>query len=617
MHAVTAQTSETSCGSDMARSKGLADELSRALSILEPGKALESFAERIAQLRSRLLKDRLQLAVLGQFKRGKSTFVNALLGAPILPTAVIPLTAVATFIEWGPEPAVRISFSDGRRDETYRSGESDSIRDFLSRFVAEEQNPQNRLKVGRVELAYPAPILKNGTTLIDTPGVGSTLEHNTKAAMDVLPECDAALFVVSADPPITEVEFAYLERVKARGMRLFFILNKLDYLDSTEQFAAIEFFRRVLSERLKVDRTVPIFGVSARIGLAAKQSNDRCELERSGIPALEKHLFEFLATEKFESLQSAIRRRALDILVEAHAETELRIRTLNMPIEDLAAKARSFERTLELIKERRVITSDLLAGDRRRLIAQLEERIQDLRQEAFTEFVSIVDKALLGSDPEAGERLAQQTLSTAIETHFETACRRMTTRFVKEVTEILALQQRRLDDLIDSVRTVAGELFNVSFGLQRERDSFELGEDPYWVTGKIDTTLLPNLGRIIDHVVPLTVRRSRLRRRIMKQVDDLIVHNAENLRWSILQGIEQTMRQAIGRLDERLDQAIGAIKAIIAEALARRQSQSIAVDTEISKLQQLASELVSVSNELESGHRTSPPAPPSIRPATA
>jgi len=617
MHAVTAQTSETSCGSDTAQSKGLADELNRALSILEPGEALDSFAERIARLRSRLLKNRLQLAVLGQFKRGKSTFVNALLGAPILPTAVVPLTAVATFIVWGPEPAVRISFSDGRGDESYRSDESESIRDILSRFVAEEQNPHNRLKVSRVELAYPAPILKNGTTLVDTPGVGSTLEHNTKAAMDVLPECDAALFVISADPPITEVEFVYLERVKAKGLRLFFILNKLDYLDSTEQIAAIEFFRRVLSERLKVDRTVPIFGISARNGLVAKQSNDRRELERSGISALEDHLLKFLATEKFESLQSAIRRKALDILAEAHAETELRIRTLSMPIEDLAAKATSFERTLDLVKERRVITSDLLAGDRRRLIAQLEERIQDLRQEAFTEFVSVVDKSLSGFDLAAGERLAQQTLSTAIETHFETACRRMTIVFVKEVTEILAMQQQRLDDLIDSVRIVAGELFKVSFGPQRERDSFELGGDPYWVTGKIDTTLLPNLGRIVDYVVPLAVRRSRLRRRMRKQVDDLVIRNAENLRWSILQGIEQTMRQAIGRLDERLDQAIGAIKTIIAEALARRQRQSIAVDAEISRLQHLAGELASVSSELESERRESPPAPASIRPATA
>jgi hypothetical protein len=608
MHVVTAQRNEKPSGSNVAHANGLADELNRALLILESGNAADSFAKRLAQLRSRLLKNRLQLAILGQFKRGKSTFVNALLGAPILPTAVVPLTAVATFIEWGPEPAVRISFNDGREDESYRSGDSEAIRDYLSRFVAEEQNPQNRLKVRRAEITYPAPILKNGTTLIDTPGVGSTLEHNSKAAMDLLPECDAALFVVSVDPPITEIELAYLKDVKARGVRLFFILNKLDYLETAEQNVVIEFFRRVLSDRLMIDRTVPIFGVSARNGLAAKQHNDHGELERSGIAAIEDHLFKFLATEKFDSLRSAIRRKAVDILAEAQAETELRIHALSMPIEDLAAKAQSFETALDSIKERRLITSDLLAGDRRRLIAQLEDRIRDLRHEASAEFASVVDKALAGSDLAAGERLAQQILATAIEAHFETARERMTATFVKEVTKILAMQQQRLDDLVDSVRAAAGELFKVTFGPQRERDLFELGNDPYWVTGKIDITLLPNLGRVIDHVVPLAVRRSRLRRRMMKQADDLVVRNAENLRWAILQGIEQTLRQANGRLDERLDQAISAIKAIIEEALARRQSQSIVVGTEISRLRRLAGELVSISSELRSGHSANPSA---------
>jgi hypothetical protein len=615
MHAVTTQRNEKPSGSNVAQADGLADELNRALLILESGDAAESFAKRLAQLRSRLLKNRLQLAVLGQFKRGKSTFVNALLGAPILPTAVVPLTAVATFIQWGPEPTVRISFSDGREDESYRSGDSEAVRNFLSRFVSEEENPQNRLNVRRAEIAYPTPILKNGTTLIDTPGVGSTLEHNSKAAMDLLPECDAALFVVSADPPITEIELAYLKDVKARGVRLFFILNKLDYLETAEQNVAIEFFRRVLSERLMIDRTVPIFGVSARNGLAAKQHNDHGKLERSGIAAIENHLFKFLATEKFDSLRSAIRRKAVDILAEAQAETELRIHALSMPIEDLAAKAQSFETALDSIKERRLITSDLLAGDRRRLIAQLEDRIRGLRHEASAEFASVVDKALAGSDLAAGGRLAQQTLATAIEARFETARERMTATFVKEVTKIIAMQQQRLDDLVDSVRAAAGELFKVTFGPQRERDLFELGDDPYWVTGKIDITLLPNLGRIIDHVVPQAVGRSRLRRRMMKQVDDLVVRNAENLRWAVLQGIEQTMRQAVGRLDERLDQAISAIKAIIEEALARRQSQSIVVGTEISRLQRLAGELVSISSELGSGHGESQPA--SISPPEA
>ena len=65
---------------------------------------------------------------------------------------------------------------------------------------------------------------------IDTPGVGSTLRHNTEAAIAVSPQCHAGFFVLSADPPVTEAELVYLERVRPHVAQLFFILNKIDYL---------------------------------------------------------------------------------------------------------------------------------------------------------------------------------------------------------------------------------------------------------------------------------------------------------------------------------------------------------------------------------------------------
>jgi GTPase SAR1 family protein len=581
------------------QSTALTAELKRAQSILESYVSGKSpLAKRLAGLHSRLLQERLQLAVLGQFKRGKSTFINAILGAPVLPTAVVPLTAVAIFIAWGPEPVARILFKGDRTPEEFRSDEAQPLREFLSQFVAEEQNPQNRLGVRRVELFYPAPILENSTVLIDTPGVGSTFQHNTEAAIQVLPECDAALFVVSVDPPITEIELAYLERLKAKAMRLFFVLNKMDYLEPHEQQVAIGFLRKVLSERSLLDHTSPIFGVSARNGLAAKQHNNRDELERSGIAAVEDHLLHYLATEKFESLENAVKRKSVDILSQARAEADLRIRALNMPLEDLASKARSFEVALHSIEEQRLITSDLLAGDRRRLVRQLEEAIQELRDEAVARLSAVLDENLSKSTPTSGEQLVQSAISSAIHELFEEARERLTTAFAGEANKALAAHQQRLDGLVDSVRRTAAELFDISFGPQYEYYSFELGEDPYWVTKNINATLIQDAGRIIDWLVPLAIRRSRLRARFMQQTQDLIVRNAENLRWAILQGIEDTMRKAAGGFEERLDQAIMATKGVIEDALVRRQDQSLAIDTEVNMLGRTIADLDAIREKL-------------------
>ncbi|TGC07422.1 hypothetical protein CUN85_11510 [Methanolobus halotolerans] len=80
--------------------------------------------------------------------------------------------------------------------------------------------------------------------VIDTPGIGSTYRHNTEVTMGFLPQSDAALFLVSVDPPITEVELAFLKDIKSRVSKLFFALNKVDYLTKTELVEALTFTKR-------------------------------------------------------------------------------------------------------------------------------------------------------------------------------------------------------------------------------------------------------------------------------------------------------------------------------------------------------------------------------------
>ena len=104
------------------------------------------------------------LAVLGQFKRGKTTFINALLGEEILPTGILPLTSVITLIRFGETKRTEVVFLDNRRC-TVDPGE-------LSQYVSESDNPKNQKKVHHVELAHPSSFLKNGVVLIDTPGGG-------------------------------------------------------------------------------------------------------------------------------------------------------------------------------------------------------------------------------------------------------------------------------------------------------------------------------------------------------------------------------------------------------------------------------------------------------------
>jgi len=170
------------------------------------------YVNQIRELKSRLSRGKLHLAVLGQFNRGKSTFLNALLGLKILPTSVLPITSVPTIISYGDTISCRVRFLDQKPDLLIRQS-LESIQDILKKYVAEENNPNNQLCVKEVEVSCNSQLLENGTILIDTPGFGSTHLHNTRVALTTLTECDAAIFLMSADPPLTQTELEFLKQV--------------------------------------------------------------------------------------------------------------------------------------------------------------------------------------------------------------------------------------------------------------------------------------------------------------------------------------------------------------------------------------------------------------------
>ncbi|EKD83344.1 MAG: hypothetical protein ACD_39C00739G0001, partial [uncultured bacterium] len=121
--------------------------------------ALEAEQQKLAgkfdELESRLKEGRFHLAVLGQFKRGKSTFLNALLGEEILPTSVIPLTAIPTFIFWENARRLRVVFSDEKAPIERQPADNAELAELLKEYVTEAGNPKNQRNVSLVEVFLP------------------------------------------------------------------------------------------------------------------------------------------------------------------------------------------------------------------------------------------------------------------------------------------------------------------------------------------------------------------------------------------------------------------------------------------------------------------------------
>jgi hypothetical protein len=202
----------------------------------------EPLAEESRELAARISEGRFYVACIGQFKRGKSTLLNALVGYEVVPTGFVPVTAVPTVIRFGDKLHARVRM----RDASWRKI---AMRD-LKEFVTEELNPENEKAVEGAEVFVPSPLLSTGMCFVDTPGLGSVFTGNTAATQAFIPHIDAALVVVGADPPIADEELAMVEAIGRQVQDLILVINKADRTSDPERAAAVKFTREILEKRL-------------------------------------------------------------------------------------------------------------------------------------------------------------------------------------------------------------------------------------------------------------------------------------------------------------------------------------------------------------------------------
>jgi len=406
---------------------------------------------RCRDLMEKLETETFNLVVVGQFKRGKTCLVNALMGAEILPVAVVPLTSIVTVLEFGDTLEIRVFFQDGRVIEIGRED--------LADYVTEIGNPRNARQVKEVVVAYPSPYLKNGVRLVDTPGVGSVYLHNTDAAYEYLPKSDAALFLLSVDQPASQAELDFLKDVRQYSDRIFFLLNKIDYLSKEEIREALEFSREALKKVIGAD--VRMFPISARLALNGKIENSARLLQRSKLNAFSDALTRFLLAEKGKILLLSTANNLLRILSHARLEKEIELKTLSDPMEELEEKIRAFEGKKEdVLAEKesfdilfegeigKLIKNDLdgdLASFRKGLLPRMEESfeafhrdhkdlsLKDLNDALEAHVGAGIEEAFAGWRTQEEEKIARM---------FHAICERFLVKMNGTVDELLQFSSR-------------------------------------------------------------------------------------------------------------------------------------------------------------------------------
>ncbi len=317
------------------------------------------------RLLSHLAEDRFNLAVVGQFKRGKSSLMNAVIGMDRLPTGILPLTSVITTVRYGDHEAVLVRHRGWSLPQEVPLNR-------LEEYVTEKGNPGNRKHVEVAEVLLPSEILRLGFSFIDTPGVGSAIAENTETTHRFLPEADAVVFVTSFESTMNQGELAFLRTIGRHAHKIFCVVNKLDLVSPDESEAVLTSMRKTISDQLGLSN-VKVFAVSARWGLDAKLSGDREMLARSGLPELEAALTYFLISEKAQVSLLRCIERATMLLAPEQLEGCAGEAAARLDDETLGARVREWDGRMRQTEAERFRAAEDLQG---RIKSELPLRLE-------------------------------------------------------------------------------------------------------------------------------------------------------------------------------------------------------------------------------------------------
>ena len=249
---------------------------------------------------ARLAEDRFNIAVVGQFSRGKTSLMNAMLGTDRLPTGIVPLTSVITTVQYGPKERAVLEYEERRYPYEIPLA---SIADYVS----QRHNPGNEKGIKYAHVELPAELLRQGFFLVDTPGLGSAIVENTRTTENYLPEADAFILVTSYDSPLSSEEYRLLNILKAHRYKMFVIVNKSDLVNGPDRDDADRHIEQQVAEVFGIAGPER-FSVSARNAMDARKSHDTEAFRASGVPAFMERLLQFLIEEK----QTEFMRRLID-----------------------------------------------------------------------------------------------------------------------------------------------------------------------------------------------------------------------------------------------------------------------------------------------------------------
>jgi len=339
--------------------------------------------------------ERYSVVVLGEFNHGKSTFINALLGAPLLPTGITPTTALLTHISHGAKTAATAVTDGGER----RKLEASTLGDWVTVEGAAQPKPSGKGRgkdgggagedpIHHVELTTKSPLLENHLTIVDTPGVNDINEQRAEITYGYLPRADAAIFLLDATQILTASERQFLEEriLRSTRDRLLFVIAKADLLDDKELAETMAFARKHLGA---IVAEPAIYAVSAKRALAGDRAG-------SGLDAFVEALGATVAQERRKLLLDHALADAGRLSAFIRQSLAIHRRSLELPLPELEQRIARAQTRLASGQKVLETASETVRAETAALKARVRQDLADFTGELRAALAADLEKADAG-----------------------------------------------------------------------------------------------------------------------------------------------------------------------------------------------------------------------------
>jgi GTP-binding protein EngB required for normal cell division len=497
--------------------------------------------------------ERFHLVILGEFNHGKSTFVNALLGAEVLPTGITPTTAAINHVVWAPSVGARVVLADG----TSRELAPDELGDWVT--VAGGRADQ----VVHVELGFPAELLRNQVVLVDTPGVNDLNEQRAEITYGYVPRADAVVFLLDAGQALKDSEREFLASHVLEGSkdRMIFVLGKLDMLNPDEQAAVIDYVRGGLA---KLVRDPVVFPMSAREWLLRRDP-------QSGMPELLTYLERFLSQDRARVLLDNAAADAARTAAYLEQNLGVRLHAWDLDLGELEERIAQVRTQLDASKRKLEDLHVRIAADAGAIKAQVR-----LDLDAFARaFVAAVPAQIDAVDADDVKKFLPSFIEDKFKEWAELEGAKLASMLERLAEEVIAITN---ENVAAASAALADRLGPEDTQVEISVDSFKYDVGVYAI-GALGTTVFLFVNTLVGGLLTLAapvlaiVLRSKIAGDIREQAKDkvpgAILHAAEAMRPHFDQCVDEFAR----RLSDFVQNAGNTLYRGISEILDRTISE--------------------------------------------